>query len=147
MCKDVSISKKKIKTMKTTLREEINRNIELMGTITESQLLLERPLSSTQRRKFANCAVFGGGFWCADHADDCARILESGSDCECSGCNVTGTDTKEPKLDIREGLLLEGKKFTRMLEACRAEVRGGEEDSDDANGQGKKCKRFFRKYG
>ena len=145
--------------MKNIIKEEINRNRELMGIINESNLLVEKELSRTQRRKLASCAVFGGGFWCAEGAEECASMLESGTDCQCNpdsaGCgdNVvnpnTNTYDKEvmDKETVNEELLTEDKKFRKYLEACRAEVRGGEENSEEASGGGKKCMKFFRKYG
>ena len=150
------------------LREEINRNRELMGTINESQLLLERPLTKTQRRGFGNCAMFGGSFWCANGADECATILESGDDGACTGSITPGTtdikldldkdlqtrtagpeptDKRDVELGINEGLLLEGKKFWRQLEACREEIAdGGGEDNENEYGGGKHCRKFSRNY-
>ena len=152
--------------MKNILREEINRNRELMGTINESQLLLEKPLSRNQRMMFWDCAVWGGSFWCANGADECAKVLESGTDCECNpdsgGCGdkvVTpkGVDIKldMDKETVNEELLVEGKKFWRQLNACRDEIANGNNcgeeqhyDNDPAcDGDGPKCYKFRRNYG
>ena len=39
--------------MKNIIQEEINRAKQLMGVISESNLLLEKPLTDTQRHRFA----------------------------------------------------------------------------------------------
>ena len=70
--------------MKNIIREEINRTRELMGVINESNVVLEADLNTKQKDNLANCAVFGGSFWCAKDSNACARILRSGEDCECN---------------------------------------------------------------
>jgi hypothetical protein len=147
--------------MKNIIQEEINRAKQLMGVISESNLLLEEPLTDTQRHKFATCAIHGGGFWCAESAGECAEILISGDNGACTGMVSPGTTDNELELDrsqdktagpeptdtidvefgINEGLILEGeKKFWRQLEACREEV-------SETGDEGKKCRKFRRNYG
>ena len=140
--------------MKKILREEINRTKELMGVIVESEILLEKELTSQQKRKLSSCAIFGGSFWCVSGADECADMLESGVDDTCTGGgNVVNTNTDVDDLmvidkkTVNEELLTEDQKFRKHLEACRSEVANGAENSEDATGGGKKCKKFFRKYG
>ena len=151
--------------MKNIIQEEINRTKQLMGVISESNLVLEEKLTRRQKNGLANCAVFGGGFWCLESANECAKMLESGEDCKCNpdspGC---GDKTLNPndlldkdmkKEPVNEELLTEGKKFWKHLNACRDEIaaagpckeQGDDDYNDDCDGGGKKCSKFFRKYG
>ena len=116
------------------------------SVIKESQLLLERPLNSTQKRKFADCATstnFHEGFWCCNNRDCCANALEDGDTEFCTGLTDSGggreeftpledltmnfTSNREDVEDVEvedmisETLLLERCNFRCALDKCRAE--------------------------